>query len=251
MKAPEPTHLEFLDVTIRLMDENIKTGKLYIVATPIGNPRDITLRARDILHKVDAVICEEYRQGSRLLHQLEIENELIPLNEHNEEEQSQQIMLRLAEGENMAIISDAGTPVFADPGQKLLELLYQMNIPISPIPGPASLMAALSLCDFSIERFIFAGFPPRQTQKRIPFLEKYLSSTTPVILMDTPYRLTKLLTEVEKVFGANTDILLACDLTQRKESIFRGRLKEILPKISGTKREFILILNLNRQRKYG
>ena len=135
---------------------------------------------------MDAVICEEYRRGSRLLHQLDIENTLITLNEHNEKEEAPNIMVRLAKGEQLAIISDAGTPVFADPGQHLLELLYQMDIPISPIPGPASLMAALSLCDFPIDRFIFAGFPPQKSQMREAFLSKYKNETVPVILMDTP-----------------------------------------------------------------
>jgi len=232
------------------MHTQTKAGKLYIVATPIGNPKDITLRALEILKKVDAVICEEYRQGSRLLHKLGVENDLIPLNEHNEAEEAQNIMLRLAKGETMAIISDAGTPVFADPGQHLLELLYQNRIPISPIPGPASLMAALSLCDFAIDQFIFAGFPPRKTEHRENFLAKYKSEKVPVILMDTPYRLTKLLSEVETVFGEHQDILLACDLTLKKEAIFRGQVGEILPEISSQKREFILILNLNKQKRH-
>jgi 16S rRNA (cytidine1402-2'-O)-methyltransferase len=245
-----PFHLSIVDVTINTMEKQNKIGKLYIVATPIGNPEDITLRALDILKKVDAVICEEYRQGSRLLHTLEIENELITLNEHNEAEEAQNIMVRLAKGETMAIISDAGTPVFADPGQHLLELLYQMKIPVSPVPGPASLMAALSLCDFSIERFVFAGFPPRKNEHREGFLAKYKGETIPVILMDTPYRMTKLLGEVEAIFGKNQDILLACDLTQRKEAIFRGPVSEILLKVSGQKREFILILNLNKRKRY-
>lgn len=231
------------------MQKTNQTGKLYIVATPIGNLKDITLRALEILKTVDAVICEEYRQGSRLLHWLEIENELIPLNEHNEEEEAHKIMLRLAQGETMAIVSDAGTPVFADPGQHLLELLYQMDIPVSPVPGPGSLMAALSLCDFSIDRFIFAGFPPRKSQRRESFLQKYTSETVPVILMDTPYRLTKLLEEVLSVFGKNQEVLLGCDLTQKTEAIFRGRIAEILPKVAGQKREFILVLNLNPRKR--
>lgn len=231
------------------MDKTSKTGILYIVATPIGHPKDMTLRGLEILQKVDAVICEEYRQGSRLLHKLGVENDLVTLNEHNETEEAPNILLRLARGETMAIISDAGTPVFADPGQYLLELLYQAGIPVSPIPGPASLMAALSLCDFSIDRFVFAGFPPRKSQHREGFLAKYKSETVPVILMDTPYRLTKLLEEVRSVFGKHQDILLACDLTLRKEAIFRGRIGEILPKVSGQKREFILILNLNRSKR--
>ena len=232
------------------MEKQTKPGKLYIVATPIGNPKDITIRALDVLKKVDAVICEEFRQGSRLLHKLDIENELIPLNEHNEAEEAQNIMARLAKGETMAIISDAGTPVFADPGQHLLELLYQMKIPVSPVPGPASLTTALSLCDFSIERFVFAGFPPRKSEQREGFLAKYRNESVPVVLMDTPYRLTKLLEEVAAIFGKKQDILLACDMTLKKEAIFRGSVSEILPKVSGQKREFILILNLNNGRRY-
>jgi len=228
------------------MQTQTKPGKLYIVATHIGNPKDITLRAIDVLKKVDAVICEEYRQGSRLLHQLDIENNLISLNEHNEIEEAQNILIRLAKGETMALISDAGTPVFADPGQHLLELAYQMKIPVSPVPGPASLMAALSLCDFSIDRFIFAGFPPRKNEHREGFLVKYKKERVPIILMDTPYRLTKLLGEIETVFGKNQDILLTCDLTQRKENIFRGPVSEIIPKVANQKREFILIVNLNK-----
>jgi 16S rRNA (cytidine1402-2'-O)-methyltransferase len=150
----------------------------------------------------------------------------------------------------MAIISDAGTPVFADPGQHLLELLYQMKIPVSPVPGPASLTSALSLCDFSIERFIFAGFPPRKSEQREGFLAKYRNESVPVVLMDTPYRLTKLLEEVAAIFGKKQDILLACNMTLKKEAIFRGSVSEILPKVSGQKREFILILNLNKGRRY-
>jgi len=232
------------------MPNKSKSGTLYIVAMPIGNPKDITLRALDVLRKVNAVICEEYRQGSRMLHKLGIEEkELLTLNEHNEEEEAQHISLRLVKGESLALISDAGTPVFADPGQHLMRILFQMNIPVKPIPGPASLMAALSLCDFSIDRFIFAGFPPRKTQHREVFLKKYTSETIPIILMDTPYRLTKLLTEVIKVFGNHQEVLLACDMTLKTEAIYRGRVGNILPKVSGQKREFILILDLNKRKR--
>ena len=237
------------DVTIISMQKQTKSGKLYIVATPIGNPKDITLRALDVLKMVDAVICEEFRLGSRLLHILGIdEKELIPLNEHNEAEEAQNILIRLAKGETMALISDAGTPVFADPGQYLLSLLYKIKIPVTPIPGPGSLMAALSLCDFSIDQFLFAGFPPRESQRREKFLQRFKSEQIPVVLMDTPYRLTKLLTEVKSIFGVNQEILLACDMTLNTETIFRGCVGDILPKVSGQKREFILILDLNKKR---
>jgi 16S rRNA (cytidine1402-2'-O)-methyltransferase len=231
------------------MEKQAHTGKLYIVATPIGNPKDITLRALDVLKKVNGIICEEYRQGNRLLSQLDIENELITLNEHNEVQEADNIISRLMQGENLAIISDAGTPVFADPGGYLLQKIYQLNIPLTPIPGPSSLMTALSLCDFSIDQFIFAGFPPQKSPERQNFLKKYQNETIPVLLMDTPYRLTKLLTEIQDIFGKGQDILLACDLTQKTEAIFRGQIGTILPKVTGQKKEFILILNLYQTKR--
>jgi 16S rRNA (cytidine1402-2'-O)-methyltransferase len=232
-----------------VMETPLTTGKLYIVATHIGNPKDITLRALAILKQVDAVICEEYRQGSRLLHQLGVDKELVTLNEHNEAQEAPNLVKRLLGGETLAVISDAGTPVFADPGQHLLTLIYQAGIPVSPIPGPASLMAALSLCDFSIDRFIFAGFPPRKSQQREGFLAIFSQETVPLVLMDTPYRLTKLLQEVQSVFGKQQQILLACDLTLKTEAIFRGCVCDILHQIAGQKREFILIVDLNRPKR--
>lgn len=231
------------------METPPNAGKLFIVATPIGHPKDITLRALDILMQVDAVICEEYRQGSRLLKQLGIDKELVTLNEHNEAQEAPNLVKRLVGGESLAIVSDAGTPVFADPGQHLLTMLYQAGIPVSPIPGPASLMAALSLCDFSIDRFIFAGFPPQKNPQREKFMEKFSHETVPVVLMDTPYRMTKLLQEVQSAFGKQQQILLACDLTLKKETVLRGRVGDILPRVAGQKREFILIVNLNRSKR--
>lgn len=233
-----------------MMQNQNRPGKLYIVATPIGNLKDITLRALDVLRDSDAVICEEFRYGRRFLDRLDIDNDLIELNEHNEQVEAQSLLLRLVEGQTLAIISDAGTPVFADPGKHLLELAYQYGIPISPIPGPGSLMAALSLCDFPIDQFIFAGFPPQKTQFRERFLASYKTMAIPVILMDTPYRMTKLLGEVKQVFGKNQDILLACDLTMKKEFIYRGKVNDILAKVSGQKREFILIVNLNKRGRH-
>ncbi len=119
---------------------------MYIVATPIGNPDDITLRALDVLRSADAVICEERRPGSTLLKKYGITpNELIPLNEHNETGEAQNIVSRLVKGETMALISDAGTPLFADPGAQLIQQAVMMGVPVSPVPGASSLMAALSI----------------------------------------------------------------------------------------------------------
>ncbi len=141
-------------------------GQLYMVATPIGNPEDITLRAIRILGEVNVVICEERRQGSTLLKKLGIvPKEMVALNEHNEAEQAAALVQRMALGEKMALISDAGTPVFADPGAELIRQAVEMGIPVTAVPGASSLMALLSLLDTKIERFVYAGFLSRSPQE--------------------------------------------------------------------------------------
>ena len=139
-----------------------KTGTLYMVATPIGNPGDITLRAIETLKQVDAVICEESKPGSTLLKKLGIKGkELVLLNEHNEDEVAADLLPRFLNGESLAMISDCGTPVFADPGAYLIQLASSSGVRVSPMPGASSLMAALSLLDAKIGRFVFAGFLSR------------------------------------------------------------------------------------------
>jgi 16S rRNA (cytidine1402-2'-O)-methyltransferase len=222
----------------------VTTNTLYIVATPIGNPRDITLRALDVLQDVDAVICEDYRQGERMLKKIGITGKtLVELNEHNEKTMAPEIVQKLLLGQSMALISDDGTPVFADPGAELINQANQFGIPVIPIPGPSSLMAALSLLDFNLSRFIFAGFLPQKTNEREVALQKLKSYQMPLVLMDTPYRLGKLLAEVKTVFGAKQAVTLACDLTLRSEAAFRGTIADVQKQIGSRKAEFILILH--------
>lgn len=225
-------------------------GILFIVATPIGNVQDITLRAIETLRSVDAVICEERKDGSRLLKQLQImDKPLIELNEHNESDMIQQILIELMNGKNMALISDCGTPVFSDPGKQLLKLMAEMRIKVVPIPGASSLMAALSLCPFDMETFTFLGFLPPKTEHRSAVLQKYKSSDSPIILMDTPYRLTKLLDEVSKTFGRQQQIFLALDLTLPSEATYIGTVQDIAARIQARKAEFILILDRPQRRR--
>lgn len=225
-------------------------GILFIVATPIGNVQDITLRAIETLRSVDAVICEERKDGSRLLKQLQImDKPLIELNEHNESDMIQQILIELMNGKNMALISDCGTPVFSDPGKQLLKLMAEMRIKVVPIPGASSLMAALSLCPFDMETFTFLGFLPPKTEHRSAVLQKFKSSDSPIILMDTPYRLTKLLDEVSKTFGRQQQIFLALDLTLPSEATYIGTVQDIAARIQARKAEFILILDRPQRRR--
>ena len=226
-------------------------GKLYIVATPIGNPQDITLRAIETLRTVDAVICEERKDGSRLLKHLEITAKpLIELNEHNESDMIQQVLIDLMNGKNMALISDCGTPVFSDPGKQLLKLMAEMRIKVVPVPGASSLMAALSLCPFDMENFTFLGFLPPKTEQRSAVLQKHITSNFPIILMDTPYRLAKLLDEVINTFGWQQKVFLALDLTLPSEAVYLGSVQDVAAQVQGRKAEFILILDRPQRRRF-
>ena len=223
----------------------MELGKLFIVATPIGNPKDITLRALDVLEKADIIICEEFRAGSTLLKKIGIANkELLPFNENNEDDQLPSIInLLIQDKKTLALISDHGTPVFADPGHKLIRQASQLEIPIIPIPGPSSLMAAFSMLDFKLDKFIFGGFLPRNDRDRNRQLNQLKSYKMPVVIMDTPYRLLKLLDSVQQVFGKKTRITLACDLTQSQEMVYRGAVSEVKRSLIKKKAEFILIIH--------
>ncbi|MEA4931190.1 MAG: 16S rRNA (cytidine(1402)-2'-O)-methyltransferase [Anaerolineaceae bacterium] len=233
------------------MTDTNKFGKLYIVATPIGNPQDITLRAIETLRSVDAVICEERKDGSRLLKQLEIIGKpLIELNEHNESDMIQQVLIELMNGRNMALVSDCGTPVFSDPGKQLLKLMAEMRIKVVPVPGASSLTTALSVCPFDMENFTFLGFLPPKTEQRAAVLQKHKFSECPLILMDTPYRLVKLLDEVSRTFGRQQQIFLALDLTLPSEMTCLGTVQDVAAQAQGRKAEFILILDRPQRRKF-
>jgi 16S rRNA (cytidine1402-2'-O)-methyltransferase len=215
-----------------------------MVATPIGNPEDITLRAIRILGEVDVVICEERREGSTLLKKLGITpKELVSLNEHNEAEQAAALVQRMLLGENMALISDAGTPVFADPGAELIRQAVEMGIKVTSVPGASSLMALLSLLDTRLEQFVYVGFLPRSPQERRQQLQRFLRMNLPLVMMDTPYRLSSLLEDIEKTAGKNRRITLGLNLTQPGEQVLRGTVNEIRRMVQGRKAEFILLLH--------
>ena len=221
-----------------------RIGKLYMVATPIGNYQDITLRALETLRAADVIVCEEIREGSSLLKKMEIKpKELQTLNEHNEAEAVPELLMRLINGQNLALITDCGTPVFADPGHTLIQAAHESGVPVIPVPGVSSLMAALSILDFSPKQFYFAGFLPPKPEPRRMELLRLRTLRVPVILMDTPYRLAALLQDVAKAFGKNHTITLATDLTQPSERIYRGTLADVLQQVGPRKAEFILIIH--------
>ena len=214
---------------------------LYIVSTPIGNPEDITLRALNILKKADVVIGEERKVASKLLRQYEISGKQLELlNEHSSPEDVQELVNLCLEKE-VALISDCGTPGFCDPGPKLIHLCRQKNISIIPVPGASSLLALFAVSSQSISEFVFKGFLPANTELRQQALLELKSEKRALILMDTPYRLHKLLNEL-KATCPERKALIGLNLTQPEEQFFEGRVKDLPDLVKEQKAEFVLML---------
>jgi 16S rRNA (cytidine1402-2'-O)-methyltransferase len=201
---------------------------LHIVSTPIGNPEDITLRALRVLREANAVICEERREGARLLNNYKIENTIIDLNEHNETERIPELIARLKQGETLALISDHGTPILADPGGRLVERAIALGIPVSAVPGASSLLAALVASGMPLERFRFVGFLPAKTHLRRSALVQLKDERDTWVVFDVPYRLDALLADMLNILGAQRRLVVACNLTMPKENFVRGTTSEIV-----------------------
>lgn len=218
-------------------------SKLYVVATHIGNPDDITLRALKILKEVDLVICEEYKVGSRLLKSYDIKKPLELLNEHNEAEQTQAILNKLLMNEtSVAMISDAGTPLFADPGNNLVWQCHQNGISVIPVPGASSIMAALMASGIKLKQFLYYGFLPANKEERRKAIKK-LPNNYDIVFLETPYRLKQLLSDLKKILGQNRQAIIAYKLTQPQEKILWGNLKELVTMTQDLpKGEFVFIL---------
>lgn len=225
------------------MEKMNKNPKLYVVATPIGNPGDITLRAIEILKNIDFLICEEYKIGSKLLNHLKIKKPLELLNEHNEGEETDVILEKLLlTNETAAIISDAGTPLFADPGNELVRKCHLNGIPVIPIPGVSSIMTALMVSGLSLEKFLFYGFLPANKFERIKAIKK-LPSQYDLILLEAPYRLKQLMRDLLKTLSDKREAIIAYKLTYPEEKLFWGTLKELQIMTQNLpKGEFVFIL---------
>ena len=222
-------------------------GILYVIATPIGNYEDITLRAIRLLNEADIVICEEPRQATTLFKKINVTPKVLEsLNEHNEEEEAEHWLQDLFLGKNIALISDCGTPVFSDPGRFLIQICVNNGVQVVPVPGVSSLMTALSILDFKIDKFYFAGFLPRETSLRAQELSRLKTVNQTIVIMDTPYRLAKCLEEMETTFGKGIQVTVACDLTLPNETILRGGISSVRKKLAARKAEFILIVHPRR-----
>jgi len=219
-------------------------GTLYIIATPIGNLGDITLRALTVLKSADFVLCEDTRVTQKLLKHYEITTPTLRYNEHESETEVSRIVNFLNQGKNLALVSDAGTPGISDPGGKLAEYIcrYARDIKIVPIPGPSALIAAASISGFRMDKFVFLGFPPAKN-KRKKFFSEVASAQYPVILYESPHRILKTLNDLLKIVP-DRDLVVCRELTKKFETIYRGTASEVINMLprNEIKGEFVITL---------
>lgn len=200
-------------------------GTLYVVATPIGNLEDITLRALRVLKQVQLIATEDTRTTGRLLKHFEINCPLISYHDYSKSSQVDQILATLDQGD-VALVSEAGTPLVSDPGYQLIQAAIAQNIPVTPIPGPNALAAALSVCGLPVDKFLFLGFLPRKTTARRQQLEEVASQPVTLVFFEAPHRLLATLNDMIELLGAARMIVVCRELTKLHEEIWRGTLAD-------------------------
>jgi len=211
-----------------------KQGKLFIVSTPIGNPEDITQRALRVLKMADFVVCEEYKEGANLLRRNNISKDMETLNEQNEAEKAGEILEKIRDGKKVALISDCGTPIFADPGSRLVQSALEQKLDIEVVPGVTSIMTALVRSGLDLETFYYAGFLPRKNDERLIALEELALLKTTVVILDTPYRLKTILMAIGDVMP-NRHCYLGMNLTTPYETHHYGTIAELREKFINLK----------------
>lgn len=226
------------------VQENL--GKLYIVATPIGNLEDITLRAIRILKEVDIIAAEDTRHTLKLLNHLDITKPMISYHRHNEEVKTDELIQKLLEGKNIALVSDAGTPVISDPGEEIVKVALENNIKVNPIPGPCALITALIASGIDAKEFTFLGFLPLNKKNRKEKLEQIEKQEITTILYEAPHKLMQTLEELSEI-TKNRKIVLARELTKIHEEYISGTAEELKENIQDPKGEYVIIIEKNEK----
>ncbi len=216
-------------------------GKLYIVATPIGNLEDITLRAIRTLKEVDIIAAEDTRHTLKLLNHLEISKSLISYHRHNEEIKTEELINKLQEGKNIALVSDAGTPAISDPGEEIVKNAIKNNIKVIPIPGPCAAITALIASGIETKEFTFIGFLPQNKKNRNEKLKQIEKEERTTILYEAPHKLVQTLEDLKSRIGQR-NIVLAKELTKIHEEYIKGTIDELQSKIKDPKGEYVIII---------
>lgn len=224
------------------------TGKLYIVATPIGNLGDITFRAVETLKSVDFVLCEDTRVTKNLLDRYEISRPLISYHHHSDAKKVKEIIGLLENGKNLALVTDAGTPGISDPGNLLISAVIARSVATtqsphdSVIPGPSALTAALSISGFPTDKFLFLGFPPHKN-KRQKFFKELAAAKHTVVFYESGHRILKCLQELKEILDPNQQIVVCRELTKKFETIYRGTAADLTEKMQDDRGEFVIVIN--------
>lgn len=213
------------------MSEN-QTASLYIVATPIGNLSDMSARAIEVLKEVAVIAAEDTRHSGHLLQHFSINTPMISVHEHNEQQRCETLLARLQQGESVALISDAGTPLISDPGYRLVSYMREYGMNVIPIPGSCALIAALSASGLPSDRFAFEGFLPPKQGARKQVLENLANESRTIIFYESPRRLQATLTDMLEIFGEQRQVCLAREITKLHETITTKPLTELLAWVS-------------------
>ncbi len=215
----------------------------YVVATPIGNLEDITLRALRILKEVDLIACEDTRITKRLLDRYQIDQPVISYHQHSDAVKVNQIIDELKAGKDVALVSEAGTPGISDPGNKLVAAVVAAGIRVVPIPGPTAGAAALSVAGFSTDSFIFLGFIPHKKRRRT-LLKEISQEKRTVVFYESPYRIVKALEQLTEYLEPDRQVVVCRELTKMFEEIVRGNIKEVLKQVASKeiKGEFVVVV---------
>lgn len=237
----EEAETERIPVLISIM------GILYIIATPIGNLEDISLRALRILKEVDLIACEDTRTTKKLLAHYNISTPTISCFQHSRLKKLKYILSELKIGKNIALVSESGTPCISDPGIKLITEVLCDDIEIVPVPGPSALIAAASVSGLPAQKFVFMGFPPHKKGRK-KYFEDLVSSKYTVIFYESPYRILKSLEELKSLSKQGRKVVVARELTKKFETIYRGTIEEAIEQIKRDRArgEFTVVLQNKR-----
>ncbi len=231
-----------INLAIYQWEESLLSNALHIVATPIGNLGDMTFRAVETLKKVDLIAAEDTRHSGKLLKHFDIQTPMLSLHDHNEAQRLTQLIQRLQNGENIALISDAGTPLIADPGYKLVRACHDNGITVIPVPGVSSVTSALSACGLPTDAVSFYGFLPAKSQARQNALGQIKAKPETLVFFESAKRLQKTLQDMQQIIGNDRLLCICRELTKLHEQIKLATIEEHLQDSMPTLGEFVLVL---------
>lgn len=226
--------------------DSSKKGVFFVIATPIGNLADITVRAKEVIADLDCLYAEDTRHTAQLCRHLGLSPVLHSLHEHNEEGRITEVLARLERGERVGLVSDAGTPLISDPGYRIVAACHRMGYAVSPVPGASALLACLSVCGLPTDKFTFRGFLPAKTVARCNILKELSTSATTHVFFESKHRVLDTLADMCEVLGASREICIARELTKTFETVLLGSVGDLLVQLQVNqqwqKGEFVLVV---------